>query len=88
MDFGLPSVHEVALDAQHLKQPDILQRVLQLAGQCEGIQAVRSIIYTVLSEMFNNALEHGLLKLDSKLKADSTGFHQYYEKPRGFTKSA
>lgn len=79
MDFGLPSVHEVALDAQHLKQPDILQRVLQLAGQCEGIQAVRSIIYTVLSELFNNALEHGILKLDSKLKADTTGFHQYYE---------
>ena len=79
MDLGLPSVHEVALDAEHLKQPDILQRVLQLAGQCEGIQAVRSIIYTVLSELFNNALEHGILKLDSKLKADSSGFHQYYE---------
>ena len=78
-DIGLPSVHEIALDAEHLKQPDILQRVLQLAGQCEGIQAVRSIIYTVLSELFNNALEHGVLKLDSKIKADSSGFHQYYE---------
>ena len=78
-DDGLPSVHDIALDAKHLKQPDILQRVLQLAGQCEGIQSIRSIIYTVLSELFNNALEHGILKLDSKLKADSSGFQQYYE---------
>jgi len=79
VESGLPSVHEVALEAEHLKQSDILQRVLQLAGQCEGIQSVRSIIYTVLSELFNNALEHGILKLDSRLKSQGKGFHQYYE---------
>ena len=76
---AFPSVHEVTLDAEHLKQPDILPRVLQLAGQCEEMQGIRSIIFTVLSELFNNALEHGILKLDSKLKQDSAGFHQYYE---------
>ncbi len=78
VDEGLPSVHEIALSAPHLKQPDILQRVLQLAGQCEGIQNIRSIVYTVLSELFNNALDHGILKLESKVKTDSAGFHQYY----------
>lgn len=79
-DFaGLSSTHEVLLEAQHLKQPDILQRVLQLAGNCEGTHGVRSIMYTVLSELFSNALEHGILALDSKLKNDSDGFEQYYE---------
>lgn len=77
---AFPSVHEIVLDAPHLKEPDVLQRVLQLVGQCEGIQGVRSILYTVLSELFNNALEHGLLKLESRLKQDSAGFQQYYEK--------
>ena len=33
-----------------------------------------------MSELFNNALEHGLLKLESRLKQDSAGFQQYYEK--------
>ncbi|WP_394220954.1 SpoIIE family protein phosphatase [Alteromonas gracilis] len=80
LEAGLPSVHEVALEAEHLKQTDILQRVLQIAGQCEGIQSIRSIMYTVLSELFNNALEHGILQLDSKLKAQGKGFHEYYEK--------
>jgi DNA-binding response OmpR family regulator/anti-sigma regulatory factor (Ser/Thr protein kinase) len=75
---GLPSVHEIALNASHLKQPDILQRILQLAGQCEGIQNIRSVLYTVLTELFNNALDHGILKLESKVKTDSEGFHQYY----------
>ncbi|BFT30892.1 two-component system response regulator HsbR [Alteromonas sp. D210916BOD_24] len=75
---GLPSSHEILLEPQHLKQPDILQRVLQLAGTCEGIERVRSIIYTVLSELFNNALEHGLLHLDSSLKASEQGFRDYY----------
>ena len=77
--FGLPSSHEVALTAELLKQPDILQRVLQIAGQCEGVQSIRSVLYTVLSELFNNALEHGVLKLDSEMKSTTEGFHSYYE---------
>ncbi|MBT3136076.1 fused response regulator/phosphatase [Alteromonas sp. ALT199] len=79
IECGLPSVHEVVLNAEHLKQPDIQQRVLQLAGKCEGIQSIRSVMFTVLSELFNNALEHGILKMDSKLK-NIEGFNQYYEK--------
>lgn len=75
---GLPSSHEILLEPKHLKQPDIVQRVLQLAGNCEGIERVRAILYTVLSELLNNAVEHGLLRLDSSLKADDNGFHRYY----------
>lgn len=78
-EAGLPSVHEVILEAEHLKQPDVLQRVLQLTSSCEGVQRVRSIMYTVLSELFNNALEHGILHLDSKLKSEEDGFQRYYE---------
>ncbi len=76
---GLPSVHEVTLEPDHLRQADVLQRVLQLASSCEGVQRVRSIMYTVLSELFNNALEHGILHLDSKLKSEADGFQLYYE---------
>lgn len=79
VESSFPSVHEVVLEAKHLKEPDVLPRVLQLTGQCEGIQGIRSIVYTVLSELFNNALEHGILNLNSKLKRDSRGFQQYYE---------
>ncbi len=36
-------------------------------------------IYTVLSELYSNALEHGVMGLDSKLKSSADGFAQYYE---------
>lgn len=78
-ELGLFAVHEVTLNAEHLKQPGILQRVLNLIGQGESVQSVRSIFYTVLSELFNNALEHGILNLNSTLKATESGFSQYYQ---------
>ncbi|MBF0510382.1 MAG: ATP-binding protein, partial [Deltaproteobacteria bacterium] len=39
----------------------------------------RTDICLILSELYNNALEHGLLGLDSRLKATSEGFDTYYE---------
>lgn len=43
-----------------------------------GLGAHRSTLYTILAELFNNALEHGLLQLDSSLKHDASGFDEYY----------
>jgi two-component sensor histidine kinase len=36
-------------------------------------------LYNVLSELYSNALEHGVLGLDSSLKRDATGFARYYQ---------
>jgi len=33
----------------------------------------------VLSELYSNALEHGVLGLDSALKRDAAGFARYYQ---------
>ena len=41
-------------------------------------KAQRSRIYTILSELINNAVEHGLLKLNSELKSAPEGFENYY----------
>jgi CheY-like chemotaxis protein len=35
-------------------------------------------LYTILAELYSNALEHGVLGLSSSLKASTTGFAQYY----------
>ncbi|EGM70015.1 fused response regulator/phosphatase [Shewanella sp. HN-41] len=34
--------------------------------------------FTVVAELFNNALDHGVLKLDSRLKNDPDGFELYH----------
>ena len=41
--------------------------------------AIRSRLFTVLSELYSNALEHGVLRLDSNLKQAEDGFIAYYE---------
>lgn len=38
----------------------------------------RTFLYTVLTELVNNAIEHGLLGLDSSIKATPAGFAEYY----------
>ena len=37
-----------------------------------------SAIYTVLAELYSNALEHGVLGLESALKSSAEGFARYY----------
>lgn len=38
----------------------------------------RQVIYTLLTELYVNALDYGLLHLDSNLKCDPKGFSQYF----------
>jgi len=38
----------------------------------------RQPLFTVLAELYSNALDHGVLRLDSALKASAEGFGQYY----------
>jgi anti-sigma regulatory factor (Ser/Thr protein kinase) len=45
----------------------------------KGTEGVRSDLSTVLSELYNNALDHGILLLDSKIKKEPDGFFEYFE---------
>jgi CheY-like chemotaxis protein/anti-sigma regulatory factor (Ser/Thr protein kinase) len=47
------------------------------ATEVQGLQQHKTNIFMVLSELYTNALEHGLLKLDSKLKKNPEGFMHY-----------
>ena len=48
-------------------------------GRLPPLTAHRTTIYLLLAEVFNNALEHGLLGLESEIKAQDQGFETYYE---------
>lgn len=50
---------------------DSLMRCLDVAGD------VRQRAFTVFAELISNALDHGILDLDSKLKNDISGFADY-----------
>ncbi len=68
------------LDADTLRNVDPLPLLTHLLVEIQGLRKVRDHLYTVIAELFFNALDHGLLKLDSTMKSTAHGFMEYYEK--------
>lgn len=66
-------------DIATLKLVDPVPVLLTLIADIRELNHLRENIYTVATELFTNALEHGLLGLDSKMKKDKDGFADYYK---------
>jgi CheY-like chemotaxis protein len=61
-----------------LRRFNPLPHLLQLLQEVHGLRTQSGALYSVLTELYSNALEHGVLGLDSELKRDAQGFAQYY----------
>ena len=64
--------------AQTLQRYNPLPYLLQLLLEVHGLREQSGALYSVMAELYSNALEHGVLGLDSRLKRDAQGFAQYY----------
>jgi two-component sensor histidine kinase len=69
----------ITLDALALKQSEPVATVMQVMDTAQGLGPLRTPLFMVLTELFSNALEHGLLGLDSEMKQGPNGFAEYYE---------
>ncbi|KAA8694772.1 Response regulator [Pseudomonas caricapapayae] len=65
--------------ASTLKRFNPLPYVLQLLLEVHGLRNQGAALHMVLGELYSNALEHGVLGLDSALKHDAAGFALYYQ---------
>jgi CheY-like chemotaxis protein len=65
--------------AQELGYLDVVPAVMSLLGQIQALKPHQGSLFLVLSELFNNALDHGLLGLDSNLKGQAGGFEHYLQ---------
>ncbi|NER60667.1 SpoIIE family protein phosphatase, partial [Pseudomonas sp. MAFF212428] len=65
--------------AQTLKRFNPLPYLVQVLQEVHGLRAQSGALHTVLNELYSNALEHGVLGLDSGLKRDAQGFAAYYQ---------
>ena len=64
--------------AETLKRYNPLPYLLQLLLEIQGLREQSGALYSVMAELYSNALEHGVLGLDSRLKRDAQGFAEYY----------
>ena len=44
----------------------------------QGLECYREELFTILTELWVNALDHGVLELDSSLKQSAEGFAEYF----------
>ena len=70
------------LEASTIQQFDPLPLVTNILNEVNGLTPHRTVLYTVIAELYSNALEHGLLGLSSDLKKTPQGFVDYYSKRR------
>jgi len=77
---AIPWSINIALDAKTIKSTDPVPQVVNLMMNATGICVHQDFISTILSELYNNALDHGVLGLSSIDKDSDDGFVEYYEK--------
>jgi CheY-like chemotaxis protein len=63
--------------ACELKSLDVIPFLTSVVESLEAGSAHRRHIFMILSELFNNALDHGLLQLSSQIKSTFEGFEAY-----------
>jgi len=68
---------QVRLSPEQLRHVDVVPLVHDLASHmlCGGARNAK--LYLVLTELISNALDHGVLRLDSRMKGEADGFQRY-----------
>ncbi len=70
---------DLHLDSDTLKASNPVPLLLDFALTLRNDHTHRQQLYTVISELFSNALDHGLLELDSSMKDGPEGFVEYFQ---------
>ncbi|AZZ89994.1 response regulator [Hahella sp. KA22] len=77
---NLPAFHlELRWGPEQLRDSDPLMILRQWLGSHAVVRNNKEVVFMVLAELFNNALEHGVLGLSSSLKDGDEGFDRYYQ---------
>lgn len=70
-------------DARAIRTLDVIPFLTTVVERLEPATGYRRQIFMILSELFNNAIEHGLLRLDSRMKSSQQGFDAYMQARAG-----
>lgn len=65
------------LGVREVKSLDLTPMILGALGQFKGVEEHNQKLFLIMAELLNNALDHGLLKLDSSLKSGPDAFERY-----------
>lgn len=69
----------ISLGANELKYIEVVPLFTKIITNINATKEHYSALFLILSELFNNALDHGVLGLDSSIKQGMDGFEKYFE---------
>jgi CheY-like chemotaxis protein len=70
---------QFTLDIQSLRNFDLLPYIMHGVNGLRSIPNSRSTVHTIVTEIYANALDHGILKLDSSMKSTPDGYMEFYQ---------
>ena len=68
----------LTLHGKRLCDTDPIPLLINHIQEVDGLDGHRRLLYTILTELYTNALDHGVLVLDSAMKHTQDGFTQYF----------
>ena len=71
---------EIRLSAEQLRSVDAVPLLHDLVSRMHGAFAGNSKLFLVLAELVSNAIDHGVLGLDSTVKLEPNGFQRYLQR--------
>ena len=76
-----PLVSRISIEVapEMLRQADVNQLLDSWLQGIKFLDGHRAAIFAIVTELLNNAIDHGLLRLSSSMKHDLSGFQRYYE---------
>ena len=75
---SIPWNLSIELRDEDLRSTSVVNQVMAFVSSIQGIEMHQDKIFTITSELYSNALEHGVLGLDSEMKNSADGFEEYY----------
>lgn len=69
----------LAIGPEEMRRVDAVPLLLGVVGQFETTRAMGGVLFVILSELYNNALDHGVLRLESSLKAGPDGMGAFLD---------
>ena len=66
-------------NGSRLRETNPVPILVNYLMEMEELEAERQSLFTVMTELYINALDHGVLGLDSNLKTDPAGFEAYFQ---------
>ena len=70
---------QMSLGAHELRYLDVVALLTDMVAKIHVTQKHKSTLFLILSELFNNALDHGVLRLDSSIKLGEDGFDKFLQ---------